>query len=166
MKKILLYLSLLFCFCSCSLLEINHDKKVSYVIREDNILSREDIITLSKNYTLKANFYNSFKYQDSYYRFLGKYENLRRVYMETFIFEDYEELKMFCKDIKEFSKNYISSKNKKYKFYDLKESFSVYTIKNKIKTPEMLFSFHKDEVYDHFWDKYYYHVRVSINIFE
>lgn len=166
MKKILLYLSLLFCFCSCSVLEIDHGQKVSYVIKEDNILSREDIILLSKSYTSKANLYNSFKYQDSYYRFLGKYENLRRVYMEIFIFEDYEDLKMFCKDIEQFSKNYIFSKNKNYKIYDLKESFGVYTIKNKIKTPEMLFSFHKDEVYDPFWGRYNFQVRVMINIFE
>lgn len=167
LKKIVLFLSFIFCFSACSVLEANHEQKVSYIIEDDNVLSREDIIFLSKTYTDKANFYKSFKYQESYYKFLGKTENLRRVYMEEFIFKDYEDLKMFCKDIENFSKNYIVSKNKTYKIYNQKNSFGVYTVKNNTKIPKMLFSFSKKERYDYFWDKPDgFSVAIIINIIE
>ena len=114
MKKILLYLSLLFCFCSCSSLDlINHDAKVGYFFQKDSVLEREEVIYLSENYFKFFYSYKSCSDQFSMRRFI-KENNI--MYAEYFEMKDPKEIVYFAKECQGFTEIFLKDKFKNSKF--------------------------------------------------
>lgn len=150
MKKIILLLSLVFCFSSCAVLEVNHDKKVSHLIYETDFLSRTNLLNLSETFTMKAKKYKSFKEQYSMLEIAqARMKDAYPVYAENFIFKDALEAMNFLEEVGIYSKKYVTPLlGQRFVLKQIREySFGVST---KDKQPKTLFSFSISENFGKF----------------
>lgn len=137
-KKVIILLSVLFCFSACSSLDlINHDTKVSYFLSEDCIFEREEIIYLSENYFKSFYSHKSCSDQFTMRKFI---KNQNIIYAEYFEMKKPEEIVKFAKECQDFTEQFLKDKFRNTKFKIHSEGYYL-IVKNKNNKIVSLISF-------------------------